>query len=84
MRGDLRDAHSKGRPRILHKRADHEVVRLLLDPSNRIAVVVGREMRSQGLDFSDDTVRRSLRKQGLRACVKTKKPLLTKKKYKAC
>lgn len=79
VRGDLRDAHSEGRPRILDERADREVVRLLLDPSNGIAATEGREMRSQRLDLSDDTVRRSLRRQGLKACVKTKKPLLTKK-----
>ena len=54
-------------------------MRLLLDLSNGIATTVGREMRSQGLDLSDDMVRRSLQRQRLRACVKTKKPLLTKK-----
>ena len=46
MRGDLRDAHLEGRPRILHECADREVVRLLLDPSNGTIVAVGREMRS--------------------------------------
>ena len=36
-------------------------------------------MQSQELDLSDDMVRRSLRRQGLKACVKTQKPLLTTK-----
>jgi hypothetical protein len=40
---------------------------------------VGRELLSQGLDLSDDMVRRSLRRPGLRECIKTKKPLSTKK-----
>ena len=79
VRGNLRDAHSKGIPRILHERADREVVRLLLDPSNGTTVTMDREMRSQGLDLSNNTVRRSLRRQGLRVCVKTKKPLFPKK-----
>jgi hypothetical protein len=54
----------------------------LNDPSNCIATVVGRELRSQDLDLthlSDDTVKSSLQRQGLQAHVKTKKPLLTKK-----
>jgi transposase len=82
MRGHLRDTPSRGRPRILDERDDREVIRLLNAPSNGIAATVGREMRSQGLDLSDDTVRRCLRRQGLRARVKTKKPFLSKK-YKA-
>ena len=43
VRGDLRDAHLEGRPRILHECIDHEVVRLLLDPSNNTAATVGRK-----------------------------------------
>jgi transposase len=78
-RGDLRDRHSHGRPRILDECGDCEVVRMLNDPSNGTVAIVGRELRSQGLDLSDDTIRRSLERQGLQACVKTKKPLLTKK-----
>jgi hypothetical protein len=46
---------------------------VLNDPSNGTIVVVGRKLRSQGLDLSDDTIRRSLRRQRLQACVKTKK-----------
>lgn len=79
MRGHLRDAPSQGRPRILDERGDREVVRLLNAPSNGTAAAVGREMRSQGLDLSDDTIRRCLQRQGLRARVKTKKPFLSKK-----
>jgi hypothetical protein len=56
-----------------------EVVRLLLDPCNGTTVALGREMRFQGLDLSDDTIRRSFWRQGLKARVKTKKPLLTTK-----
>jgi hypothetical protein len=47
---------------------------VLNDPSNGTAATVGRELRSQGLDLNDDTVRRSLQRH-----VKIKKPLLTKK-----
>ena len=44
MRGHLRHAHSQGRPQILDECGDHEVVRLLNEPSNGIAVVMDREM----------------------------------------
>jgi hypothetical protein len=67
MRGHLRDALSQERPRILDERGDRMVVRLLNAPANGIAAAVGREMRSQGLDLSDDTIRRCLQRQGLRA-----------------
>ena len=64
MRGDLRDAHSNGRPQILDERVDCEVVRLLLDPSSGTAIAVGRKIQSQGLNLSNDIVRRRLRRQG--------------------
>jgi len=41
MRGDLRDAHSSGRPQILNEHANHEVVRLFLDPSNGTTAAAG-------------------------------------------
>jgi hypothetical protein len=44
MRGDLRDVCSNGRPRILDERANREVVRLLLDPSNGTTTTMGREI----------------------------------------
>ena len=78
VRGHLRDVHSQRRPQIIDERGDREVVRLLDEPSNGIAATVGREMRSQGLDLSDDMIRRCLQRQGLKACLKTKKPFLTR------
>ena len=78
-RGNLRDRVSCGRPRILDERGDREIVRRLNDPSTSTAAAVGRQFRSEGLHISDDTVRRSLRRRGLQARVKSKKPLLTKK-----
>ena len=59
-RGDLRNRHSHGRPRILNERGDHEVVRILNDPSNGIVAAMRRELQFQGLDLSDDKVRKSL------------------------
>jgi len=44
VRGDLRDTPSLGRPRILNKRGDHEVVRLLYAPSNGTIVAVDRKL----------------------------------------
>jgi hypothetical protein len=41
MRGDSRDRHSYGRPRILDECRDCEVVKVLNDPSNGTPVVVG-------------------------------------------
>lgn len=73
------DKTSPGRPRILDERDDRDIVRRLNDPNTSTAAAIGRVLRSEGLRLSDDTVKRSLRRQGLRACVKTKKPLLTKK-----
>jgi hypothetical protein len=61
-RGDLRNRHSHGRPRILDKHGDREVVRVLNDPSNGRATAVDRELRSQGLDLSDNIVRKSLQR----------------------
>ena len=78
MISHLRDAHSQERPLILNKHGDREVVRLLNEPSNDRVAIVGIEMQSHGLDLSDDTIRRCLQKHGLKACVKTKKPFLTK------
>ena len=43
------------------------------------AATIGRVLQSEGLRLSDNTVERSLCRQGLRARVKIKKPLLTKK-----
>ena len=82
MRSYLKDAHSQGRPQILDECGecgDRNVVRLLNEPSNGTATIVGRKMQSQGLDLSDDTIRRCHKRQGLKAHVKTKKPFLTKK-----
>ena len=75
----MRDKVSSGRPRILDERSDRDIVRRLNDPHTSTAAAVGRALRSEGMRLSDDTVKRSLRKQGLEACVKTKKPLLIKK-----
>ena len=60
MRGHLRGAHSQRRPQILDERGDREVKRLLNEPSNDIVATVGREMRCQGLDLSNDTIKRCL------------------------
>ena len=47
--------------------------------SNSTATAVDSEMRSQGLDLSDDTIKRCLQRQELRVQMKTKKPFLSKK-----
>lgn len=78
-RESLTDKTSPGRPRILDERGDRGIVRRLNDPNTSTAAAIGRVLRSEGFQLSDNTVKRSLRRQGLRACVKTKKPLLTKK-----
>ena len=43
VRGHLIDSDSQGRPQILDECGNHEVVRLLNEPSNGTVVVVGRE-----------------------------------------
>jgi hypothetical protein len=42
IRGDLRYAHSNGRPQILDERVDRLVLRLLHDPSNDTTTIMGR------------------------------------------
>ncbi len=78
-RGSLRDRASLGKPRILDECGDLEIVRRLNDRCTSTAAAIGRGLRSEGMQLSDDTIRKSLQRQGLQACVKTKKPLLTKK-----
>lgn len=78
-RGSVKDKISPGRPRILDERDDRDIVRKLNNQSTSTAAAIGRELRSMGMQLSDDTVRRSLQRQGLQARVKVKKPLLTKK-----
>jgi transposase len=46
VRGNLRDRHSHGRPQILDKRGNCEVVRVLKDPSNGTVATVDRKLRS--------------------------------------
>ena len=73
------DTHSQGRSQILDEHGDCEVVRLLNEPSNGVSTIVNRKMRSQGLNSNDDSIKRCLQRQGLKARVKTKKPFLNKK-----
>jgi len=75
----VKDKISPGRPRILDERDDHDIVRKLNNQNTSTAAAIGRELRSMGLQLSDDIVRRSLQRQGMQARVKVKKRLLTKK-----
>jgi len=77
--GEVFDRPRAGRPRLLSIRDERLAVRTLNQPKSGTTAAVGRSLRAQGLCLSDETVRRSFRRQGLGARVKRKKPLLTKR-----
>ena len=77
--GDVEDRPRTGRPTILTDRGERNIIRILNQAKNGTAAAVGRDLRArEGYSISDQTVRRVLRKNGLIAHIKRKKPLLRK------
>ena len=68
-----------GQPRILTERHDRNVTRLIKSGECSNAIQVQKNLIShENIMISPNTVRRSLKRQGLAARVKKKKPLLLK------
>ena len=69
-----------GHPRILTERHDRNIARLIKSGECSNAVQVQKNLISnENITISSNTVRRSLKRQGLAARVKKKKPLLLKR-----
>jgi len=76
---DLKDLPRSGRPRILTERDERKIVREIVSNSAQTAVDVQKNLKHNDLlEISTQTVRRALRRNGLRARIKRKKPLLSK------
>jgi hypothetical protein len=74
----MQDLPKSNRPRLMDVRDDCLAVRILNMKGVETAAAVARRLRENGLHVGDETVRRSLKWQGLTIQVKCKKPLLTK------
>lgn len=69
-----------GRPRLLTEQAERHIVRQITSGELDTAAAVRRELaKDQGVQLSADTVRRALKRAGLRARAKVKKPTLSEK-----
>jgi transposase len=77
-KGRMQDLPKSNRPRLMDVRDDCLAVRILNMKGVETAAAVARRLRENGLHVGDETVRRSLKWQGLTIQVKCKKPLLTK------
>jgi len=72
-------AHS-GRPRKLNERDERNIVRRLMTAECSNAVQLQKSLKTtDNVEVGTNTVRRALRRNGLVARVKRKKPLLSKK-----
>ena len=78
--GDFNVAPRPGRPRILTERHDRNIARFIKSGQCSNATQVQKKLISdENIIISPNTVRRSLRRQGLVARVKKRKPLLLKR-----
>ena len=81
--GEVKDKKRSGRPRKLNERDERNIVRCLMTNECSNAVQLKKSLQvNDGIDVSSDTVRRVLRRNGLMARIKRKKPLLSKKHRK--
>ena len=78
--GNVEDKPRSGRPRTLNERNERTVIRRLMtgECSNAISLTKSLQVNNN-IEVSADTVYRVLRRNGLVARVKCKKPLLSKK-----
>jgi transposase len=77
--GNFEDKPKPGRPRTLSDRYERNAVRLITSGKCSTAVEVQRRLQTDiGVNLSVESVRRILRRHGLFARIKRKKPLLTK------
>lgn len=77
--GNLKDRPREGRPVKFTKREERRTVRKITRNECSTAVDIQKELKKEGKDVSTETVRRVLKKKGLKSKVKCKKPFLSKK-----
>src|SRR5262245_53403159 len=79
------EGNAVGRPRVLSKRGERDIVRKIATGAADTAVDVAKMVsRDLGKSVSTNTVRRALKNSGLKSSVKVKKPLLRPKHTKDC
>jgi transposase len=77
--GTHEDRPRKGRPRLMEPRMERALVRNLLNGQCTTAVDLQKHVKNNyRMNVSTFTIRRALKRQGMRAVVKKKKPLLRK------
>lgn len=75
--GNFESKARTGRPRILDNRTDRAIIRCIQENSKQSAVEINRKLRTDlGVVASDQTVRRSIKRNGYNNRVARKKPLL--------
>jgi transposase len=76
---DYTDKPRSGRPRAFDKREERKIMRALSSGACQTAVDIAASLRfNDGIDVSPQTIRRVLKRNGLDARIKRKKPLLKK------
>ncbi len=74
-----------GRPRKLTPRQEHLLMRRVEENQHASSLQLSKEVESQtGVTISRDTIRRTLRRNGMHGCRPRKKPLLKPRHKKAC
>ena len=82
--GSVKDKKRIGRPSILTKRNERTIIRRIMSNDCTTAVDVKRSLKvNEKIEVSANTIRRVLKRNGLRSRVKQKKPLLSKKHRKS-
>lgn len=75
--GNYESKPRAGRPRILDERTDRAVVRLVKENPKQSAVEINRKIKADlGVKVSDQTIRRTIKKNGYNSRVARRKPLL--------
>jgi transposase len=78
--GNVQNKHNSGRSRKLNERDERNIVRSIMTRECSNAVQIQKSLKvNDNIEVSSSTVRRALKRNGLAARVKRKKPLLSKK-----
>ena len=81
--GSFVNRPKSGRPRILNKRDERKIIRLISTHECSTAVDIQKNIRIyDNINVSTDTIRRVLRRNGLHARIRRKKPYLKKEHQK--
>jgi transposase len=76
---DVKNRPVSGRPRLLTNRDERTVVRRIITNEYSTAIDVQKSLKTnEKLEVSTNTIRRVLKRNGFKARIKTKKPLLSK------